>query len=93
MQLVLASRPSSRCLTVPQLFAGGEFIGGCSDSLVLHVEGKLEPRLRKAAAEALQGGEAELPAPVGRGDGGSSYDNSDEGGGGRHLSLQRSLSM
>ncbi|CAN0539540.1 unnamed protein product, partial [Laminaria digitata] len=59
MQLVLASRPASRCPTVPQLFASGEFIGGCSDALVMHVEGKLEPRLRKAAAEALPGGEAE----------------------------------
>lgn len=65
MQLVLGSRPSSRCLTVPQLFAGGEFIGGCSDSLVLHAQGKLEPLLRKAAAEALEGGEAALPSPVG----------------------------
>lgn len=69
MQLVLGSRPSSRCLTVPQLFAGGDFIGGCSDALVLHAEGDLEPRLRKAAAEALSGGEAALPPPLGAKDG------------------------
>ncbi|CAN0542397.1 unnamed protein product, partial [Ectocarpus sp. 8 AP-2014] len=43
---------------VPQLFAGGNFIGGCSDALVLHAQGKLEPLLRAAAGEALQGGEA-----------------------------------
>lgn len=65
MQLVLGSRPSSHCLTVPQLFAGGEFIGGCSDALVLHAKGKLEPQLRKAAGKALSGGAAALPPPVG----------------------------
>lgn len=64
MQLVLGSRPSSRCLTVPQLFAGGAFIGGCSDALVLHAEGRLEPLLRKAAGEVLVGGETSLPPPV-----------------------------
>lgn len=64
MQLVLGSRPASRCLTVPQLFAGGEFIGGCSDALVLHAEGKLESVLRKAAGDALPGGEASLPPSV-----------------------------
>eukprot|EP00903_Cladosiphon_okamuranus_P008902 g8521.t1 len=63
MQLVLGSRPTSRCRTVPQLFAGGQFIGGCSDALVLHSQGKLEPRLRAAAGEALEGGEAALPPP------------------------------
>ena len=66
MQLALAARPSSRCNTVPQLFAGGEFIGGCSDALVLHAQGKLEPILRKAAAQALPEGEKGLPSPVGR---------------------------
>ena len=90
MQLVLASRPSSRCPTVPQLFAAGEFIGGCSDSLVLHVEGKLEPRLREAAAAALPGGEV-LPPPIGRGDRNASNGSSDEGG--RRLSISRSLSL
>lgn len=92
MQLVLASRPSSRCPTVPQLFAGGEFIGGCSDSLVLHVEGKLEPRLRAAAAAALPGGEEALPPPIGRGDGdAAAKKSSDEGG--RRLGISRSLSL
>lgn len=61
MQLVLASRPSSRCQTVPQLFADGEFLGGCSDALVLHAKGELEPKLRYAAGKALVGGEAALP--------------------------------
>ncbi|CAM9995348.1 unnamed protein product [Pylaiella littoralis] len=63
MQLVLGSRPSSRCLTVPQLFASGRFIGGCSDALVLHTQGKLEPMLRVAAGQAVAGGEAALPPP------------------------------
>eukprot|EP00752_Nemacystus_decipiens_P007227 g6468.t1 len=65
MQLVLGSRPTSRCRTVPQLFASGQFIGGCSDALVLHSLGKLEPKLRAAAGEALEGGEAALPPPSG----------------------------
>lgn len=69
MQLALAARPSSRCSTVPQLFVSGQFLGGCSDVLVMHSQGNLEERLRKAAAEALPGGEASLPPPVaGRGD-------------------------
>lgn len=92
MQLVLASRPSSRCPTVPQLFAGGEYIGGCSDSLVLHVEGKLEPRLRAAAAAALPGGEAALPPAIGRGDG-DCQDGSSDSIEGPHLGISRSLSM
>lgn len=65
MQLALAARPSSRCNTVPQLFAGGEFIGGCSDALVLHAQGKLEPILRKAASDSLPEGESGLYSPVG----------------------------
>lgn len=64
MQLYLASRPSSRCSTVPQLFADGEFLGGCSESLVLHARGELEPKLRRAAGKALPDGEASLPPPV-----------------------------
>lgn len=40
-------------------------MGGCSDALVLHSLGKLEPRLREAAGEALEGGEAALPPPSG----------------------------
>lgn len=54
-----------RLVQVPQLFAGGQFIGGCSDALVLHSLGKLEPMLRTAAGEALEGGEAALPPPSG----------------------------
>lgn len=64
MQLALASRPSSRCSTVPQLFCDGEFLGGCSEALVLHAQGKLEPKLRQAAEKASLGGEAPLPSPV-----------------------------
>lgn len=33
--------------------------------MVLHAQGKLEPLLRAAAGEALQGGEAALAPPVG----------------------------
>lgn len=68
MQLVLAARPDSRCATVPQLFASGRFIGGCSDALVLHAQGRLEPTLREAAADCTRievrrdGGEKQLRA-------------------------------
>ncbi|CAM9880518.1 unnamed protein product, partial [Choristocarpus tenellus] len=47
MQLELAKLPSG-VRTVPQLFAGGAYVGGCSDSLVLHSQGLLEPKLRSA---------------------------------------------
>mmetsp|Transcript_38079 Transcript_38079/g.84818 ORF Transcript_38079/g.84818 Transcript_38079/m.84818 type:complete len:945 (+) Transcript_38079:211-3045(+) len=34
--------------TVPYVFVGGEFVGGCTDLKALHNSGQLEPRLRKA---------------------------------------------
>ncbi|CAM9849919.1 unnamed protein product [Discosporangium mesarthrocarpum] len=48
MQLELAKRPSG-VRTVPQLFAGGQYVGSCADCMVLNSEGVLEPTLRFAA--------------------------------------------
>jgi len=35
------------CVTIPQLFIGGEFIGGCTDTFDLFKEGKLQEMLKK----------------------------------------------
>lgn len=44
--------------SMPAVFAGGEYIGGCNDGgmggvLTLHKEGKLKPLLQKAGSVAL----------------------------------------
>ncbi|GER24984.1 glutaredoxin family protein [Striga asiatica] len=40
--------------TVPNVFIGGKHIGGCSDTIDLHQNGKLEALLSKAGAKMLE---------------------------------------
>ena len=35
--------------TIPQLYVGGQFVGGCDIVLEMHEQGELEPLLREAA--------------------------------------------
>ena len=35
--------------TVPQLYVGGEFVGGCDITIEMHQQGELEPLVRSAA--------------------------------------------
>jgi monothiol glutaredoxin len=37
--------------TIPQLFVGGEFVGGCDIVRELHAKGELAPLVRKAAEQ------------------------------------------
>lgn len=37
-------------MTVPQLFVNGTYIGGCTESLELHSQGKLQPAIAEAVA-------------------------------------------
>jgi monothiol glutaredoxin len=37
--------------TIPQLFVGGQFVGGCDIVRELHAKGELAPMIRKAAAQ------------------------------------------
>ncbi len=45
----MIERPGRR--TVPQIFIGGEFIGGATDVLEKHQTGELQTRLRQAHVE------------------------------------------
>lgn len=38
--------------TIPQLFVGGQFVGGCDIVRELHAKGELAPMIRKAAEQA-----------------------------------------
>jgi monothiol glutaredoxin len=38
--------------TIPQVFVGGKFVGGCDIVRELHARGELEPLIRAAAARA-----------------------------------------
>jgi len=38
--------------TIPQVFVGGKFVGGCDIVRELHARGELEPLIRSAAARA-----------------------------------------
>lgn len=38
--------------TIPQIFLGGEFIGGCDILVELHEKGELEPMIRQAAGSS-----------------------------------------
>ena len=38
--------------TIPQLFVGGEFVGGCDIVRELHAKGELAPMIEKAAGQA-----------------------------------------
>jgi monothiol glutaredoxin len=40
----------TRWPTIPQVFVGGEFVGGCDIVRELHAKGELAPLIRKAAA-------------------------------------------
>ena len=51
------------CLTVPQVFVGGEFIGGCSETKALHEAGELQPKIA-AAVEKLKEASQANPAAV-----------------------------
>jgi monothiol glutaredoxin len=35
--------------TIPQIYIGGEFVGGCDIVREMHIKGELEPLIRKAA--------------------------------------------
>jgi monothiol glutaredoxin len=37
--------------TIPQLFVGGQFVGGCDIVRELHAKGELAPMIRKAAGQ------------------------------------------
>ena len=39
--------------TIPQLFVGGQFVGGCDIVRELHAKGELAPMIRKAVGQAL----------------------------------------
>jgi glutaredoxin 3 len=58
------------CMTVPQVFVGNRFIGGCTETTQFHAEGKLQPAIAAAvAAHAGAGaGAAAAAAPVAPGD-------------------------
>jgi glutaredoxin 3 len=43
-----ATRRSGGKMTVPQIFIGGDYIGGCDELLALDRAGKLDPLLRAA---------------------------------------------
>lgn len=43
-----ALQPITGRRTVPQVFVGGKFIGGCDDTMALHNAGKLKPLLAEA---------------------------------------------
>lgn len=43
-----AVRRSGGRSTVPQIFIGGQYIGGCDDLVALEAAGKLDPLLRAA---------------------------------------------
>ena len=49
MQEALYEKTGQR--TVPNVFIGGEHIGGSDDTLKLHDAGKLMPRISKAVSE------------------------------------------
>jgi monothiol glutaredoxin len=38
--------------TIPQIYIGGEFVGGCDIVREMHAKGELEPIVRKAAGAA-----------------------------------------
>jgi monothiol glutaredoxin len=38
--------------TIPQLYVGGQFVGGCDIVCEMHEQGELEPLLREAAGTA-----------------------------------------
>jgi monothiol glutaredoxin len=38
--------------TIPQLYVGGQFVGGCDIVCEMHEQGELEPLLREAAGAA-----------------------------------------
>jgi monothiol glutaredoxin len=40
--------------TIPQLYVGGKFVGGCDIVTEMHESGELEPLLREAAGAAAQ---------------------------------------
>jgi monothiol glutaredoxin len=54
--------------TIPQIFIGGEFVGGCDILLNLHRQGELEKMLRDAGAlvEAPQQAEGTGDAQEGK---------------------------
>jgi len=41
--------------TIPQLFVGGEFVGGCDIVVEMHASGQLEPMVREAVGGAAAG--------------------------------------
>jgi cysteine synthase A len=45
-----ALREKTGCVTIPQIFVGGEFIGGCSELFDAYKDGKLQAMLDKADA-------------------------------------------
>ena len=45
--------------TLPQIFVGGEHVGGCEDMLASHAAGTLEPRLSAAGLTMVEPAEAE----------------------------------
>lgn len=46
------------CLTVPQVFVGEKFIGGCTETTELHENKKLEPAISSAVAAYTAGKDA-----------------------------------
>jgi cysteine synthase A len=44
-QILSALRNKTGCETIPQIFVGGEFIGGCTETLDAYKEGKLQKML------------------------------------------------
>lgn len=49
------------CMTVPQVYIGGKFIGGCTETTELHENKKLEPAIADAVA-AYASGKSDAPA-------------------------------
>ncbi|MCP8690266.1 pyridoxal-phosphate dependent enzyme [Marinobacterium sedimentorum] len=43
------------CVTIPQIFVGGEFVGGCTEVFDEYREGRLQQRLQQAAVPYDQG--------------------------------------
>jgi cysteine synthase A len=46
-----ALREKTGCITIPQIFVGGEFVGGCSELFDAHNSGELQAMLDKAGAK------------------------------------------
>lgn len=43
------------CMTVPQVFIGGKYVGGCTETTELHDNKKLEPAISDAVAAHASG--------------------------------------